>query len=576
MTSKICLAKNHPVLNFFKFTLKKQTPLTLLVTAFSLLFCPGMLLQDANDDLIREYNLDAWTFGTCSFVIFVAAVVLVCMLLLLNFGYLFSKKAGDMYSALPFTRNQMLLTRGVSAFLGGLFLMTASYFGLAMINSLPTVNGVSVATVINTFLFMLLSLVVLSVFCLLFVICSGGYFDTIIAFCAINAAPALIVALIFGIAEESATGLAFDYYQLIYLTPIALISFKLMKLPFAMENPQNVLSVAEKTSIFTVIGLIVFGALCVIAAVKLFKVRKSETAGDAYSFKFMPIVISLLVSIVGGFIMAGILTGFSLNFNMVFWFFFVVCAILCSIAIGAITDRGFKKVKRSVVNGVISAALMTVMVIVGLYVADYAEHRIPKAENIETVYVADTEYKEHIDLAVKLHKGIIDCLEAEENDGYYEDEFPPVVNNVNNFNFEYVMKNGSVIKRHYWYRSPDMKNLHGEILQLMQTENFYTRYKACTKATYKLIEVHSHSTKFGSIEDTERSQNAVLTEQEAEQLIALFKKEMQAADISIFTEEAYGISVSGDEWCELYIPVSFTETIGFLETKFTEYADKVQ
>ena len=576
MTSRISSAKNNPVLSFFKFTLKKQTPLTLLVTAFALLVCPGMILRDANDDIIRDYQLTHWDFATISFVVLGMALLLTFMLLLLNFGFLFSKKAGDMYNALPLTRNQMLVTRGVSSFIGGLFLMTASYLGLTMVNFLPTVEGVSMVTAINTYLFMLLSLIVLTAFCLLFVICSGGYFDTIIAFAAINIAPVLILALIFGVAEESATGLAFDYYCLIYLTPIAFAFYKLMNLPTTLERPTNISAPIEVTNAFTVIGLIVFGLICVVAAVKLFKVRRTETAGDAYSFKFMPVIISLLVSIVGGFLMASVLTGFSLDFNMVFWFFFVACAILCAIAIGAITNRGFKNIKRSIISGVVAASLMTLMVIGGLYIAEYAENRVPKLNNIETVYIEEIEYDDNIEEAVNLHKGIIECLNKERDDNY--EEFPAIINNFRNFDIKYVLKNGNIIKRNYWYRSPNMQELNGQILALMQTDSFFEKYNSCTTGEpgYNYVNIHSHATKFGTMSEDEEQKNAILSEKEAKQLISIFKKEMQAANESIFNEEVYGISISGYEWQELYIPESFTETISFLEVKFEQYDSTIE
>ena len=102
-------------------------------------------------------------------------------------------------------------------------------------------------------------------------------------------------------------------------------------------------------------------------------------------------------------------------------------------------------------------------------------------------------------------------------------------------------------------------------------DSFFEKYKDCIKSDEKIISVHSHNTKFGVAENKEEVLSAVLYPKEAEKLITLFKKEMQAADESIFSEEIYGVSVSGNDWCELYIPKSFTETIEFLETKFTEY-----
>ena len=574
MTSKISLAKKHPVFSFFKFTLKKQTPLTLLVSAFTLLLCPGILLRDANDDLIREYHLGYWEFATYSFIILAAAVALVCMLLFLNFNFLFNKKAGDMYNALPLTRNQLLLSRSISAFIGGLFLMSVSYAGLVLVNFLPTVEGVGVVTAINTYLFMLLSLMVLTAFCLLFGVCCGGYFDTVIAFATVNIAPIIIVTFVFSFVQESTVGLVFDSQYLVYLTPIAVVFYKLMNLTTQLERPENVIHAIAKTNAVTVIGLMVFGALCVFAAIKLFGKRKSETAGEAYAFKFMPIIISLLVSMVGGFVIAVLLTG-DYSINGGFWFFFIVCSVLCSIAIGAITNRGFKKVKGSIISGAVAAALMAALVISGLYIGEYSENRIPKVQSVKQVYIGETDFTEHKELVVNLHKGIIESLNEEFNIEY--GDFPEIVNNFDNFNFNYVMKNGSVMNRQYWYRSPDMSKLHKDILTLMQTDNFFEKYEQCIVAepSYALINVHSHSTKFGTMEEGEEQKNAILTEKEAEYLISLFKKEMQAADISVFKEDTYGISVSGNEWCELYIPRSFTETIGFLETKFTEYQNNI-
>ena len=68
MMSKILSAKKSRLVNLFAFTLKKQMPLTLLVTAFALLICPGTLLRDANDDLIREYHLYENDFAVYSFI----------------------------------------------------------------------------------------------------------------------------------------------------------------------------------------------------------------------------------------------------------------------------------------------------------------------------------------------------------------------------------------------------------------------------------------------------------------------------------------------------------------------------
>ena len=94
MTSAISLNKRR-VLNFFTFTLKKQTPLTILVTAFALLFCPGTLLSQimeriANYGIASDKRPDmngyflGYTIG-----IFVVGIGLSLLLTASNFSFLF-------------------------------------------------------------------------------------------------------------------------------------------------------------------------------------------------------------------------------------------------------------------------------------------------------------------------------------------------------------------------------------------------------------------------------------------------------------------------------------------------------
>ena len=104
------------------------------------------------------------------------------------------------------------------------------------------------------------------------------------------------------------------------------------------------------------------------------------------------------------------------------------------------------------------------------------------------------------------------------------------------------------------------------------------KYNSCTTGEpgYNYVNIHSHATKFGTMSEDKEQKNAILNEKEAKQLISIFKKEMQAANESIFNEEVYGISISGYEWQELYIPESFTETISFLEAKFEQYDSTIE
>ena len=137
-----------------RFTLKKQTPITLLVTAFTLVFCPGAVLREVLDrmDYVSDnlrYDLPTFFPGIIAGV-FIISVALTFLLLLTNFGFLFSKRAGDMFHALPLTRNELLFTRVIAAFIGGLFTMTLAYGSLAAMSLLPMVTPLPIIHIITT------------------------------------------------------------------------------------------------------------------------------------------------------------------------------------------------------------------------------------------------------------------------------------------------------------------------------------------------------------------------------------------------------------------------------------------
>ena len=576
MTLRTFFPNSHPLNSFFKLTLKKQTPITLLVTAFTLLITPGILISEIGDSTVfNRYVIGNDEFIAFAGIILVASALLSFMLLLQNFGFIYSKKAGDMYNALPLTRNQMLFSRFSSSFIGAFFTMNVAFILLTLVNFLPSVEGVELLFVLKCYLFMSLILLVITAFLLLFVICSGGYFDAIIATGAINLGPVAVLAILFLMADESTSGLQMDYQYLIYVNPIAFMVYKFVCL-YLYESKSFVPTQFDNISVFTILGIVIFGVLCVIAAVKLFKVRKSETAGDAYSFRFMPIIISALISMVGGFVIGGILTGFNTNFNILFWLFFIIGAILCAIAFGAIANRGFKKVKASLINGAVSALIMVALVCTTNTMAMAAETRVPNAKDVKMVYFGyneDVVFEKDIKEITELHKAVIECLQAE-NDGVFE-EYPGIVHNLRGIVFKYVMKNGAVINRYYSYDMPDMTPLNSKLLKVMQRDDFLSRFDSCTEVNeYGIININSHS-KFGEdISEEFVGANAIISKAEAKRLIELFKQDMKnsSADV-VFSGDVYGLSVSGRDYHDIYIHKSFTNTVEYVLELFEKHND---
>lgn len=565
MTSAISSAKTRPVMNFFRHTLKKQTPLTLLITAFSCLLIPGMLLRDMMSHFewhSPPYDMDGDMFSVWAALSLGASAVLGFMLLIQNFGFLFSKKAGDVFHALPLTRNQLLLTRSLAALIGGLFNFIICFAAISFINFLPIVNGVPVTLVLNQFLTGILYLFVLASFGLLFIVVSGGYFDVLIAFAAVNLCPVFIAMMLFFVIEENTVGLNVSYDYLIYTTPIAFIFYKYGYMGYVQEYSETA-SPIEKTNLWSILTLTVFAALCIAATVKLFKVRKSETAGEAYSFKFVPAIIIVLVSMVGGFFIAEILSGFSLNLDVLFWMFFVVGALLCSVAAGAVISRGFKNLKASFIKGAAAIVLMVILVIVSTFAGTAAQNRIPKAEQIEKIQLfhdESVEFTDNFHIVLDLHKGIVENIKA----GKIGGENSEFANNMNDVRITYRLKNSGVLRRNYWMSSPNMDNLYPQLLAVMQSDEYLKRYENCVSTDGLSVNVQLLGDKYGYNELVYDDSIADLTEKQAKEFIDLFKKELRAADVSVFNEHCYAVYVNGTDYKELFIPHSFTQTMDYI------------
>ncbi len=582
MTSAISLNKKNRVLNFFTFTLKKQTPLTLLVTAFGLLICPGVLINsifDAYDYTKPNMNdyFEGFTIG-----IFIVALGLMVLLTVSNFSFLYSKKSGDVFHALPLTRNELLLSRMLASFAGAFFTMTACFFGLCIVNLLPTVYGVEAGTVAATFGAMTVMLFMCTVFTTLFAVCSGGIFDFIVAAGAVNLGIPAIYAIFLNFLENSSYGVVWNNggSAYTYTTPYLYAGLKVFVIP-----NQGIDEVAKyfwkngaPLNWFTVIETLVFTAVCLIALLKLFSIRRSETAGEAYSFKFMPHIISLLVSIVGGYLLAYIFTGRSFT-SADFWLFFIIGAALCSVTAGAIFTRGFKSVKTSLIRGAIAVGLTIALCIGFLFYSDYEENYVPEKARIESIavgYNEDVVFSDNFDIILDIHKA---ALEDRNSNSMYTDdavkdiyETPSkytLADTIDNIYFSYKMKNGKEITRRYY------NLVAGELdplfIKYMQSHEYIARYLDF-EGMDTMVEISY--TDYGEVIDFEErnyeTRYTLITPETTVALMKAYAKELKAADEAVFYEacdliEVYGLN--DKSYSENFrVPESFTETRAILST----------
>ncbi len=580
MTSAI-LSDRKRFRSFFGFTLKKQTPITILVSVFCLLICPGTIIDRVFTlaELKRPLYL---SFELYAIVIFIMGVLLTELLTVLNLGFLFSKKSGDLFHAIPLTRNELVFSRIAASFIGGLFTVSISYFPLAFINFLPGVKGVDLATVIATYVFIVLALGLLCLYTALFAVVSGGVLDFFIAISAVSTGIPIIIAICISLFESSAYGVLIyselDFFT--YLSPCVMAFLPVINICVqgAEEAFKDFLKPASEFSIITLTVYIAYIVLLVWAISYLFKRRKSEKAGEAYAFKAVLWIISAIGAFIGGYLNAGIFTGVS-GYSISYWVFFSVGVVLWSVALGAIFSRGFKTVKASLIRAAFTAALS---IVVGLAIglcAMVAEKRIPKESSIESITVTanieDIVFYDDFDVILDIHKKALEVGREHLSDMSdwqekysYDSNKPTLIGAHNHITITYKLKSGAEVMRNYtlWPNYDD--EYKALLIRYMQTEEYVARY-----LTGDYLKAGLSLTKYGNY-TSQRTYSAEIYDCEiVAEILKTYAEELLSADESAFYENCATLTISGNrrgkEGTEyhnetIYIPKSFEKTRNLL------------
>ena len=573
MTLKTYSNKINPALNFFTTSLKKQSGFVLLSLVISFLVCPGVLIKNISDNShnIATYNhyelqnhLDS--FSTLTFVISLAVMLL---LLFVNFSFLYSKKSSDVFHSLPLTRNELLLTRFSVSFIGAAIPLTASFLGLVIIAALPFVTGAAVFTVIKAYLLALLQLLMCGIFMLIFIVSAGTIFDMIISLAAVNIGFPVLALIIRNWLSTLAEGVELSEKYVFYTSPLLYSAYN-MPLVTRDEN-YNVIGgsmsyFTDKITVWSVVAICLLIVLFGYIAIALFRRRKSETAGEAYSFKFMPILITLLISIGGGLVLSAIFEGVQPD-SMGYWTFFCIGALIASVAAGAIMTRGFKSIKASLIKGGIAVGVMAVMCLSTLFIGNSIVDFVPNENRIKYIKVRDADYSEDLVLeknfteVLNLHQSAVNVINSTGDRGEYDENTRDFGMALRRFEITYVLKSGRKVERTY--------HLHREIyneplLKLMQSENYINaQLQECNEVEDNLLNgdyVDKTDNLYGNI---------TITKEELLKLNELYIKELKSADTSVFYEQCARITLRGKtttKYVKFTIPESFTETNEYLNT----------
>ncbi len=559
MTLAIFSNKNR-VLSFFTHTLKKQTPVTLLVTAFCLIISPGLLLSTIIEQLkyptgipsaYREKPEMSAYFNEFTMVIFIISLLLMLLLVIINFNFLFAKKTGDVFHALPLRRNELLFTRMLSSFVGAAFTLTLSYGSLAVVNLMPSIVPVEFSTVLWVYIAMLLGLFMCTAITTLFAVCSGGIFDFIIALGGINCGIPVIYYLFLNLLENNAYGVRFLNQEqgLYYTSPYVFAVMNVFDLSNtgAEEIANGFFKTHSQLNFISVIIFILFTVLCLFAVSRLFYVRKSETAGESYSFGIVPHIISVLVSIVGGYVLGYIFTGHGFD-DIDFWLFFIFGVILTSITAGAIFTRGFKTVKVSMIRSAVSVALAVLLTFSMLFAAGYIEGYVPKTDKIEKItvgYDEETVFTENFDIPMDIHRAALGRnWNSGENSAVYDKPFTNsrqnIIDSFDAIRINYYLKNGNQVTRQYngLYNSDFDKYF----IRYIKSDEYMKKFTEFGEIDEKIeVEYNAWNNEMSTYE----TRYAMITPSHAKAILESYVEEFKAADDSAFSEGGNVISLWG-------------------------------
>lgn len=525
MTSKICSEAR-----FFSATLRRQTGITLLATAFSLLIAPGFSWQNVNTfwpdygnyDLRSEITINA-------LAIFLIALALGVVLQCYQHGYLFSKKSADLYCALPIRRDSLMAIRFGASVVGAVFSMTASFAALAILNAMPYVIGCTFGDLARLYGECVLLLILCMSTVQIFIVMAGSVFNFIFSAAVVCVGLPILALIGYAWYTEAAFGVQtsrewlFDSSPFLYA--IAALRRTLDKVDFA----KDLLSTAEV--LFCVGGSLVSLAVSFV----LHHFRKAERAGSGFAYPAMSGLIAVIASCVGGYLVGLIFGGSN---QMSFWLWFCVGALLASVTAGVIISKGFRKLK---CWGICAAAALAVMLglsLVSNSVGRAEKNYIPKVETIDSVTInGNVTLTSEFEKVTALHAHAI----AQDGVHTYNWLIP------SDLCISYTLKNGETVEREY--RISDETALR-MMFEIIRTEAYG---QAWLEGMSK--ELDSPYLYLSTTGET----IAFMRNEEAMALLEIYAEELQEADA-----EALWTETISDESCQTFLietvsPYNYTQ-----------------
>lgn len=569
MTLKASKNKLNPAVGLLGFTISKNIGIIILMVIGILIFCPGLLLATFQNVTFKQQNFDAgrpeylnMVFGFCG----VLSAIIITIANYINFSYLYKKSSSDVFHALPLTRTKLLISRAAASFISVLIPLTIGYLSLYMLTAFyPSYALGTFSQIASAYLVNVISVIMVSAYSLIFIVCAGSAFDLVLSYVGFNVAVLVIGSIISSVSDKYLSGYSTENTNAIMKTLSPLVFCGMSAEDFAFPESGAGYFLSQNGGFLLKVSA--FAVIFLIASIILYNYRKSERGGQAYAYKFIYIICSVLAGICGGYLLSRIfiLPGPSKNsdLSIVGIISFIAGALITTVVYGAVTDRGFKKFRKSLIYGAASVVLYFAVIAVVFSGAFGFSGRVPEIKNIEKAILSFNS--ENIELSSQssekltaLHKAIID---READDDVYDTVDTPHTY----LNLTYELKDGSKMSREYFV---DIKKIDDELFALYSgKERFAQIYSDIDNMGSRMVYLDVE--KYENYETT----TYAISKDQLKALVDTYKNELPRVGKKVLSNEENIVRLqaySHDQYYEgapFYVELTddFTDTIALME-----------
>lgn len=484
MTTTTSFSKAGRFSGLYRMTLRRGRGYLWLLSALIAVFYPLQYALEAFKPLRAHgiptyYNLYGFAenYTVLTGFLFTPIILLAPLVLALTFNsYMHSKKAADVYHALPVTRGTLLTVHAAAA-------MTIIAIPLAgstlLVGAMQTIKfgpdlGHLIFLLLDLFGWLVCTFAIYAVTTFVCV-CTGTVFDSFIFSGALLVAPPILSWIGFALADAFLFGWSGDGMRVsAYLSPVTLAAARILEgTTYGPEQSR----MAMESNLALLVWLAI-GALVLLAARRLYRARRTEIAETSASRGVLQLIVKLFgIAVCGG--MAGLFTYFVQEPEhaapyTVMWT--AIVGFLTYLVLEAVLNRGFKTLVKSLPAGAVMTAAVTLLTLIPITGGLGFEQRVPAAGGVSAVEISynglggvqtnvmrvapfdktsapKTEYigsvmleeQQDIDCVLAFHQRIVDQGKRY-SDSWSDDD--PYVRSYTNIT--YRLKNGRTVKRSYY------------------------------------------------------------------------------------------------------------------------------